>query len=48
MAMAVSTGKKLVYSLVAVVLVAAAVEVVLRCVYFQIKATSPLAVMRPP
>ena len=44
LAMAVSTGKKLVYSLVAVVLVAAAVEVVLRCVYFQVKATSPLAV----
>ncbi|MFP6647928.1 MAG: hypothetical protein VB817_00615, partial [Pirellulaceae bacterium] len=42
--MAVSTGKKLVYSLVAAVLVAAAVEVVLRCVYFQVKATSPLAV----
>ena len=41
--MAVSTRKKLVYSLLAVVLAAVTVEVVLRCLYFQIKATSPLA-----
>ena len=42
--MAVSTPKKLLYSLLAVLLVAVVVEVVLRCIYFQLKATSPLAV----
>ena len=42
--MAVSTRKKLLYSLLAMVLVGVLVEVVLRCIYFQLKATSPLAV----
>jgi lysophospholipase L1-like esterase len=44
LAMAVSTRKKLLYSLLAMVLTGVLVEVVLRCIYFQLKATSPLAV----
>ena len=41
--MALSTRKKLLYSLLAVVLAGVILEVVLRCIYFQVKATSTLA-----